>query len=90
LHNCQVYDNDSGFKTTHGPFKVVFGSGTKFEVADDSTEFPPHQFCFKNFKEVQAGNFKVNYLYGKIILIMITDIKIYHSFQTYLNNLYCY
>ncbi|KAK2355809.1 hypothetical protein QL285_093188 [Trifolium repens] len=69
LHNCQVYDNDVGFKTTHGPFKVVFGSGTKFEVAPDSTDFPPHQFCFKNFKEVQTGNFKVNYLYEIIGVI---------------------
>ncbi|KAK2449944.1 hypothetical protein QL285_009092 [Trifolium repens] len=44
-------------------FFDLFGSGTKFEVAPDSTDFPPHQFCFKNFKEVQTGNFKVNYLY---------------------------
>jgi hypothetical protein len=81
LHNCQVYDNDAGFKTTHGPFKVVFGSGTKFEVAPDSTDFPPHQFCFKNFKEVQTGNFKVNFLYGKLILMIKGEyIKIYHTF----------
>ncbi|WJX42963.1 hypothetical protein P8452_30133 [Trifolium repens] len=69
LHNCQVYDNDLGFKPTEGPFKVVFGSGTKFTKSPEITNIPLHEFCFKNYKEVQAGKFKNNLLYEIIGVI---------------------
>ncbi|MCI04830.1 hypothetical protein A2U01_0025878 [Trifolium medium] len=53
LHNCHVYDNNGGFKVCDSPFKVVFGSGTKFTKDVSITNIPPHQFHFKSFKEVQ-------------------------------------
>ncbi|XP_045802569.1 uncharacterized protein LOC123896193 [Trifolium pratense] len=63
LHNCHVYDNDAGFKTCDSPYKVVFGSGTKFMKDDSITNIPSHHFRFKSFKEVQDGKFKINLLY---------------------------
>jgi hypothetical protein len=45
----------------------VFGSGTKIEAAPEITDFPPHEFCFKKFKEVHDGKFKINFLYGRFI-----------------------
>ncbi|XP_045805475.1 uncharacterized protein LOC123898537 [Trifolium pratense] len=63
LHNYHVYDNDAGFKTCDSPYKVVFGSGTKFMKDDSITNIPPHHFRFKSFKEVQDGKFKINILY---------------------------
>ncbi|MCI22060.1 hypothetical protein A2U01_0043235, partial [Trifolium medium] len=53
------------FKVCESPFKVVFGSGTKFTKDDSITNIPPHEFHFKRFKEVQDGKFKINILYGR-------------------------
>ncbi|GAU35500.1 hypothetical protein TSUD_155310 [Trifolium subterraneum] len=69
LYNCHVYDNDSGFKVCDGPFKVVFGTGTRFQVDDGITNIPPHEFRFKSFKEVLGGKFKINVLYEIIGVI---------------------
>lgn len=63
LHNCHVYPNDTGFKICEGPFKVVFGSGTKLTTGDDITNLPPHEYRFKSFKETRDGKFKINVLY---------------------------
>ncbi|WJX34065.1 hypothetical protein P8452_22213 [Trifolium repens] len=63
LYNCQVYDNDAGYKPCEGPFKIVLGSGTNVKPAPEITNIPDQLFWFKNFKEVHDGNFKINILY---------------------------
>jgi hypothetical protein len=68
LYNCQVYDNELGLKPCEGPFKVVFGSGTNIKPAPEITNIPDQDFWFKNFKEANDGNFKINVLYGTFVL----------------------
>ncbi|WJX80997.1 hypothetical protein P8452_63931 [Trifolium repens] len=63
LYNCQVYDTEIGLKPCEGPFKVVFGSGTNIKPAPEITNIPDQDFWFKNFKEANDGNFKINVLY---------------------------
>ncbi|WJX71984.1 hypothetical protein P8452_55910 [Trifolium repens] len=63
LYNCQVYDNELGLKPCEGPFKVVFGSGTNIKPTPEITNIPVQDFWFKNFKEANDGNFKINVLY---------------------------
>jgi hypothetical protein len=55
LYNCQVYDNDAGFKPCEGPFKIVLGSGTNVKPAPEITKIPDKLFWFKKFKEVHDG-----------------------------------
>ena len=47
------------------------GYGTKLQKYDSLKDIPFHEFCFKDFKEIQLGKSKIDTLYGEVILFGI-------------------
>jgi len=75
MYNYHVFDNDVAFKVINQPLKVVFGSGSKLQKDDKLTNTPLHEFCFRDFTEIQDRNFKTDVLHGTFFMYF----KLFHS-----------